>query len=520
MKNIDWLSRETLGAKLWRLPVLKKAPGISTTIVYIFIFVTAAFLYSVINHSVDNVITVSKENKRITQTDELKKIQEKVKIKERIEIPLYCSSKNVTQMCPSNYPKAFRTKEPSDDSSASSTCPEYFRWIHEDLKLFKATGITRNMVNKAKMTAHFRLVIVQGKVYIEKFRKSIQTRDVFTIWGILQLLRRYPGRLPDLELMFDTDDKPVVKSHLYRRLNAPTPPLFRYCGDQWTSDIVFPDWSFWGWAEINIKPWEIVLKEMKEGNSKVKWMEREPYAYWKGNPFVVDNRKDLLKCNVSQEHDWNARLFVQDWIREGQQGFQQSNVANQCTYKYKIYIEGYAWSVSEKYIFACDSVTLLVKPDYYDFFVRSLMPLEHYWPINKDDKCRSIEHAVEWGNLNAEKAHEIGKAASTFIQDELKMDYVYDYMFHLLNEYAKLLRFEPKIPEKAVEFCSETMACNAEGTEKKFKMDSLVKSPSLESPCTMPSPYNPKVFGNLARQKAGVVKQVEMWKNSYWSSVS
>ncbi|KAL8106791.1 hypothetical protein AgCh_023529, partial [Apium graveolens] len=50
------------------------------------------------------------------------------------------------------------------------------------------------------------------------------------------------------------------------------------------------------------------------------------------------------------------------------------------------------------------------------------------------------------------------------------MDYVYDYMFHLLNEYAKLLRFEPKIPEKAVEFCSETTACKAEGTEKKFKM--------------------------------------------------
>ncbi|KAL8106781.1 hypothetical protein AgCh_023521 [Apium graveolens] len=524
MKNIDWLSRETSGANLWRLPVLKKASGISTTILYIFIFVAAAFMFSVINHQskvyVDNVIIVAKENKRITQTDELKKIPEKVKIQERVEVPLYCSGENVIQMCPSDYPKVFRTKEASDDSRASAICPEYFRWIHEDLKPFKATGITRNMVDKAKRTAHFRLVIVQEKVYIEKFRKSIQTRDVFTIWGILQLLRRYPGRLPDLELMFDTDDKPVVKSHLYRRLNVSTPPLFRYCGDQWTSDIVFPDWSFWGWAEINIKPWEMILKEMKEGNSKVKWMDREPYAYWKGNPFVVDNRKDLLKCNISEEHDWNARLFVQDWIREGQQGFQQSNVANQCTYRYKIYIEGYAWSVSEKYILACDSVTLLVKPDYYDFFVRSLKPLEHYWPINNDDKCRSIEYAVEWGNLNTEKAQEIGKAASTFIQDELKMDYVYDYMFHLLNEYAKLLSFEPKIPEKAVEFCSETMACNAEGTEKKFKMNSLEKSPSLESPCTLPSPYTPEAFGKLVSEKAGVVKQVQMWENSYWNSVS
>ena len=61
----------------------------------------------------------------------------------------------------------------------------------------------------------------------------------------------------------------------------------------------------------------MILREMKEGNTNVKWMEREPYAYWKGNPFVVDNRKDLLKCNVSPEHDWNARLFVQvrTWFR-------------------------------------------------------------------------------------------------------------------------------------------------------------------------------------------------------------
>ncbi|KAI4343258.1 hypothetical protein MLD38_027786 [Melastoma candidum] len=41
-----------------------------------------------------------------------------------------------------------------------------------------------------------------------------------------------------------------------------------------------------------------------------KWIERVPYGYWKGNPYV-DTRRDLLKCNVSEEHDRNARLFVQ-----------------------------------------------------------------------------------------------------------------------------------------------------------------------------------------------------------------
>lgn len=73
-----------------------------------------------------------------------------------------------------------------------------------------------------------------------------------------------------------------------------------------------------------------------------------------------------------------------------------------CT-RYKIYIEGSAWSVSEKYILACNSLTLIVKPRYYDFFTRGLMPVHHYWPIREDDKCRSIKFAVNWGNSHKQK---------------------------------------------------------------------------------------------------------------------
>lgn len=53
------------------------------------------------------------------------------------------------------------------------------------------------------------------------------------------------------------------------------------------------------------------MKEMKEGNAEVKWSERVPYAYWKGTPFMGGNRLDLVKCNVSKERDWNARIYSQ-----------------------------------------------------------------------------------------------------------------------------------------------------------------------------------------------------------------
>ncbi|KAF5175252.1 O-glucosyltransferase rumi-like protein [Thalictrum thalictroides] len=455
----------------------------------------------------------------ILTTEQLHKHLKPPPKKSKIHYSLNCTLTNEIQTCPSNSP----LNDPEYQTSSSSNCPDYFRWIHEDLQPWKENGITREMVERARRTANFRLVIVSGKVYVEIYEKAFQTRDTFTLWGILQLLKLYPGKLPDLDLMFDCYDRPVILSRSYREkgpnATAP-PPLFRYCGNEQTLDLVFPDWSFWGWAEINIKPWDSLLKELKEGNRKVKWMDREPYAYWKGNPAVAETRQDLLKCNVSEKHDWNARLYAQDWGAEIQKGYKESNLADQCIHRYKIYIEGSAWSVSEKYILACDSLTLIVSPKYYDIFTRSLLPVHHYWPIKETDKCRSIKFAVDWGNTHKKKVQEIGKAASNFIYENLTMEYVYDYMFHLLNEYSKLLKFKPSIPEKAVEICPETMACRAEGLKRKFMMESMVKSPSDTMPCNLPPPMDPLTRLSFKRRKENSIRQLEMWQNKYWDDQS
>ncbi|KAF8081579.1 hypothetical protein N665_0879s0034 [Sinapis alba] len=438
------------------------------------------------------------------------------------EFKLNCPafSDNATVTCPrDNYPTSFLPGTREDDSGRSppATCPDYFRWIHGDLRPWEKTGITREALERANATANFRLAIIDGRIYVEKLREAFQTRDVFTIWGFVQLLRRYPGKIPDLELMFDCVDWPVVKAAEFAGVDALTPPpLFRYCGNNETLDIVFPDWSYWGWAEVNIKPWESLLKELREGNQRSKWVNREPYAYWKGNPTVADTRLDLMKCNVSEEYDWKARLYQQDWVRESKEGYKQSDLASQCHHRYKIYIEGSAWSVSEKYILACDSVTLLVNPHYYDFFTRGMLPGKHYWPVKEHDKCRSIKFAVDWGNQHKLKAENIGKKASEFVQQELKMDYVYDYMYHLLTQYSKLLRFKPEIPKNSTELCSETMACPRDGNERKFMMESLVKHPAETGPCTMPPPYDPASFFSVLKRRQSTTRRIEQWESKYW----
>jgi hypothetical protein len=69
-------------------------------------------------------------------------------------------------------------------------------------------------------------------------------------------------------------------------------------------------------AEINIKPWDALQKDLDAGNRKVRWIDREPYAYWKGNPDVAAIRQELVKCNVTSKQEWNARIYKQVLVCE------------------------------------------------------------------------------------------------------------------------------------------------------------------------------------------------------------
>lgn len=126
----------------------------------------------------------------------------------------------------------------------SPECPDFYKYIYYDLKPWAKSRISRAHVTEAQKFAAFRVVIVQGKLYVDFYFACVQSRAMFTIWGLLQLIRKYPGKIPDVDLMFDCMDKPTIN----RTENAEMPlPLFRYCTTPQHFDIPFPDWSFWGW---------------------------------------------------------------------------------------------------------------------------------------------------------------------------------------------------------------------------------------------------------------------------------
>ncbi|KAK1412756.1 hypothetical protein QVD17_34253 [Tagetes erecta] len=379
-------------------------------------------------------------------------------------------------------------------SGKSESCPSFFRWIHHDLEPWFETRISYDHLMEVKKFASFRVVIIGGKLYVDYYYDCVQSRAMFTIWGFLQLLKRYPGRIPDVDLMFDCMDKPIIE----RNETVKPVPIFRYCTTPDHYDIPFPDWSFWGWSEINIGPWEEEFQSIKDGSQRQSWRKKYPYAYWKGNPDVVSPiREALLQCNDTKQ--WGALIMRQNWTQEALDGFKQSKLSSQCNHRYKIYAEGYAWSVSLKYILSCGCVPLIINPKYDDFFSRGLFPKKNYLPISPENICPSIKTAVEWGNGHLDQAEAIGKSVQDFMES-LNIDRIYDYMYHLIVEYAKLLDFKPVRPVSALEECVESLYCFADQNQTHF-LGRSAALPSQTPPCTLPAQANRQIDKMIEQKK-------------------
>ncbi|THF98683.1 hypothetical protein TEA_026772 [Camellia sinensis var. sinensis] len=160
-----------------------------------------------------------------------------------------------------------------------------------------------------------RIVVVNVRIYVKKLRWVYQTRDVYTVWGILPLLRLYPGKLADLDFMFECGDKLVILKRVdtiivgvyiaFVSLSCSAPRVNTNFGGIDTILLVCyrsllkfrVDTDLDLWSELKIKPWETFEKDLEEGNQRLKWIDRIPYAYWKGNsrniPSNVDSDADV-----------------------------------------------------------------------------------------------------------------------------------------------------------------------------------------------------------------------------------
>ncbi|KAJ6840805.1 protein O-glucosyltransferase 1-like isoform X2 [Iris pallida] len=132
-------------------------------------------------------------------------------------------------------------------SSPSPYCPDYFRWTTRT----SVRGSPRASREKwwreptAPPTSGWSSSTAEP-TWSTTGRRSRRATSSH-IWGILQLLRRYPGRLPDLDLMSTASTGPSQTPQTKGRTGRLRRRCSRIAGMSLRLTLWFPDWSFWGW---------------------------------------------------------------------------------------------------------------------------------------------------------------------------------------------------------------------------------------------------------------------------------
>ncbi|XP_024524826.1 O-glucosyltransferase rumi homolog [Selaginella moellendorffii] len=366
-------------------------------------------------------------------------------------------------------------------SAGAASCPRYFARIREHLAPWRSTGITRRSLDRRQRLGSMRVAILGGRMYVRAYGDCPQSRSVFSLWGLLLMLERFGDRVPDVEFVLNCKDRPIVpRDGSYGGVPS---PVLSYCSHRHSLDIPFPDYSFWGWPEVNIRPWEQESQEIFQGSQDVEWNKRQPLAFWKGNLRMGKLRNLLARCNSTE---FGTLVFDQNWIAEANVGYANSKLCKQCNQRYNIYAEGAAWSASLKYKMACGSTLLYLDSEYDEFFTKGLLPNIHFMPISskEEEMCQSLRDAVNWGNSHAHEAQNIGRSGQAFMREQVNIDQVYNYMFHLLSEYSRLQRFTPEIPRGGRFFCRRALQYIAELYGKQNYIGAHKRVEDSE-PCTM-----------------------------------
>lgn len=110
------------------------------------------------------------------------------------------------------------------------------------------------------------------------------------------------------------------------------------------------------------------------------------------------------------------------------------------------------------------------------------------------------------------QAEAVGKRAQQ-LMESLSIDRVYDYMFHLISEYAKLQDFKPVPPSTAQQVCEESLLCFADDKQKEFLEKSAVTGSSSTPPCTLIKRPNPNFFTIWNDQKRKIIDNVKDMEN-------
>ncbi|XP_026821944.1 O-glucosyltransferase rumi homolog [Rhopalosiphum maidis] len=332
-------------------------------------------------------------------------------------------------------------KEYTPCETKNGTC--FFPNILKDLEPFK-DGITHEMIIAAADKGT-RYMIFNHDLYRE-------TKCMFPARceGIEHFLSKIQLNTPDVEFILNTRDWPQIIKHY-----GDPKPVFSFSKTDDYADIMYPAWSFWsGGPAIKLHPsglgrWDSLRKSILKQSEQWPWKNKSSKGFFRGSR-TSEQRDSLILLSRNEPELVDAAYTKnQAWKSEKDTLFappaDEVSLENHCQYKYLFNFRGVAASFRFKHLFLCKSLVFHVGEDWKEFFYQFMKPWYHYVPINPNASEKDIKNILLFFKEHDDLAKEISERGYRFIRTHLRMKDITWYWETLLQEYAKLLKYKPKL---------------------------------------------------------------------------
>merc|ERR1712032_1567541 len=123
----------------------------------------------------------------------------------------------------------------------------------------------------------------------------------------------------------------------------------------------------------------------------------------------------------------------------------QVKMEDHCAYRFLLDIRGVTASFRFRHLFLCRSLVfhVVAEPEWLEWFHAGLVPWVHYVPVKKD--FSDLASKVQWALDNDDMAEQIAETGFAFVRDRMRSEDVTEYFSKLLQTYANLQRWSPKL---------------------------------------------------------------------------
>ncbi|XP_050101095.1 O-glucosyltransferase rumi homolog [Anopheles aquasalis] len=323
--------------------------------------------------------------------------------------------------------------------------------LKKDLKPFKAHGITKEAIERAKQYGtHYQ--VIDHKLY-----RQAECMFPARCSGIEHFVKPLLPKLPDMDLIINCRDWPQI----HRHWNKEKTPVFSFSKTDEYLDIMYPAWAFWeGGPAISLYPtglgrWDEHRESIKKAAERVPWQNKKAMAFFRGSR-TSDERDALVLLSREQPSLVDAQYTKNQAWKSPQDTLNaepasEVSLEEHCRYRFLFNFRGVAASFRFKHLFLCRSLVFHVGDEWQEFFYPSLKPWVHYVPVPVRSSQAQLDALIRFFRKHDDEARAIAERGFRHVWQHLRMKDVQCYWKKLLHEYGKLIRYSVERDRKLIE---------------------------------------------------------------------